>query len=65
MKTERPMTDRERSYGTFTIGVLAAMLGTGIAWARGLGLLPGLGWGLIACVVGVLVGTVIYFVVVE
>jgi hypothetical protein len=41
------------------------MLGTGIAWVNGAALLPGLGWGLIWAVVGLLAGTVVYYGMME
>jgi hypothetical protein len=63
--TEKKMTPDQRGYGTLMFAVMVAMLGTGIAWASGLGLLPGLGWGLIGCVAGLLAGMVVYFVIMD
>lgn len=65
MTTEKKMTPHDRSSGVLTFAAIGGMLGTGISWVRGADLLPGLGWGLIWCVIGLMVGTVIYFVVVE
>jgi hypothetical protein len=56
------MTDADRSSGAITFAAIGGMLGTGTAWVNGLALLPGLGWGLIWAVVGLLIGAVVYFV---
>jgi uncharacterized membrane protein YjfL (UPF0719 family) len=61
MRTKMPMTDLDRTCGALALAAIGAMLGTGVAWAGGLGLLPGLGWGLIWGVIGLLIGTVLYF----
>jgi hypothetical protein len=55
------MTDADRSSGAFAFAAIGGMLATGIAWVNGLALLPGLGWGLIWGVAGLLVGTVVYY----
>jgi hypothetical protein len=65
MGTKEPLTDADRSCGALTFAAIGGMLGTGVAWASGLGLLPGFGWGLIWGVIGLLVGAVVYFVVME
>jgi hypothetical protein len=39
------MTDADRSSGAVAFAAIGGMLATGIAWASGLALLPGLGWG--------------------
>jgi hypothetical protein len=65
MGTEAKMTGEDRSSGALTFSLIFGMLATGIAWASGLALLPGLGWGLIWCVIGLLVGAVVYYGVME
>jgi uncharacterized membrane protein YjfL (UPF0719 family) len=65
MSDRRELTDADRSCGAITFAVIGAMLGTGIAWASGLALLPGFGWGLIWGVIGLLVGAVVYYGVME
>jgi hypothetical protein len=61
MGIKEPLTDADRSSGTLAFAAIGGMLGTGVAWVNGLALLPGLGWGLIWGVVGLLVGTVAYY----
>jgi hypothetical protein len=65
MGTEEKMTGEDRSSGALAFAAIGGMLATGIAWVNGLALLPGLGWGLIWGVIGLLVGTVVYFVWME
>jgi polyferredoxin len=61
MRTEGPLTDADRSSGAVAFAAIGGMLATGIAWVNGLALLPGLGWGLIWGVIGLLVGAVVYY----
>jgi hypothetical protein len=61
MGIEEKMTGEDRSSGAFAFAAIGAMLGTGVAWVNGLALLPGLGWGLIWAVIGLLVGAVVYY----
>jgi hypothetical protein len=65
MGIKEPLTDADRSSGALAFSVIFGMLGTGIAWVNGLALLPGLGWGLIWCVIGLLAGTVVYYGIME
>jgi hypothetical protein len=59
------MTDADRSSGALAFAIIGGMLATGIGWVNGLALLPGLGWGLIWGVIGLLVGAVVYFVMMD
>jgi hypothetical protein len=65
MGIKEPLTDADRSSGALAFAAIGAMLGTGIAWVNGAALLPGLGWGLIWAVVGLLAGTVVYYGMME
>lgn len=62
MSTEGPMSPETQSHGAFMFAIVGAMFATGISWAKGSALLVGLGWGLIACAIGLMVGIFVYWV---
>jgi hypothetical protein len=65
MCDRREMTDADRSSGALAFAAIGGMLGTGVAWVNGAALLPGLGWGLILGVIGLLIGAVVYYGIME
>jgi hypothetical protein len=56
------LTEEQRKQGAIQISILAGMLGAGVAWIQGFGLLVGLGCGLIWCVIGLLFGVWVSYV---